>query len=650
MKNVCAFAAMVAAMVCAYVSCAADPWNVRTNVTEDVDANFSIAKSADVVVRQSDWSVLINTNPPPAGSDVSFGAESIYSAAYLLDGGALTVNVPNWCLYGAYHHIRQTGGDFSAKYIIYRKGSPMRADFVFGGDGTANIGFESAPSVLSDATFAFRDSIFFGTERDLYKYINIGVTNNYIFAHDGGIAEYSIGSSATNIFFAFDGGTRGIRGAGRDNYWRAFGYKPQIRVYEGGAEFNVMNGDVLSIKGYDFRSPSGNVVKSITLTPAAMSNIVDGVARFWDFPPQVEISDATGNGNGAAAVVDYDFDNRIVTNITVLSCGEKYSGSPTAQFRMYDRELGGVKDLLETPLVCEVATGVNAGEITFSSTNLGARVEIGAPTAGENMTSTNYCSSLVIDMDRLGLADGGKTISLCDNAVVLYFKNAKLPVPAFPNLTNITVRSGAIQISSSYGYKHDASYGFLPKCYSLQLYGGHIGGGSCIMSNVVVGGTVWLTGHNISSGAKWAIDGESSPYHSDINLTTGTFSGWTGYTVPTLPGTMVVDVDSPYGPAVLKGGIGTFTYNNVINRGNVRFGGSVSNPSKMTIKNYESLKSSARRRILLDLSDPNLGVWGTNNVAAVTPPDLASVGRLKWSAIDRKLYWQPYIGTIFIFR
>ena len=117
---------------------------------------------------------------------------------------------------------------------------------------------------------------------------------------------------------------------------------------------------------------------------------------------------------------------------------------------------------------------------------------------------------------------------------------------------------------------------------------------------------------------------------------------------------MIVDVDSPYGAAVLRAGTARWTANDVpggyVYGGAVRFGGSPSNPCTLTVKNYESLKRHGGRKVLLDLSDPYLTVSGTNNVNAVTPPDLAEIGRLKWSAIDRRLYWQPDKGMMLIFR
>ena len=109
------------------------------------------------------------------------------------------------------------------------------------------------------------------------------------------------------------------------------------------------------------------------------------------------------------------------------------------------------------------------------------------------------------------------------------------------------------------------------------------------------------------------------------------------------------------GPAVLKAGCipgisaSDDTSQNV-GGGSFRFGGSPSNPCKMTIKNYESLRKTKGRRTLLDLSDPYLVVAGTNNVNVVTPPDIADYGQLKWSPVARKLYWMPTGGLYLIFK
>lgn len=84
--------------------------------------------------------------------------------------------------------------------------------------------------------------------------------------------------------------------------------------------------------------------------------------------------------------------------------------------------------------------------------------------------------------------------------------------------------------------------------------------------------------------------------------------------------------------------------------GSFRFGGSPSNPCTVTIKNYESLRGTKVRKTLLDLSDQYLVVAGTNNVNAVTPPDLADYGQIQWSPVARKLYWMPSGGMYLIFK
>ena len=644
MKKLGVTAAVVAAAVCAHEAQADQSWYGRREVVEDVNDTVSFGRYDDTVVRQRGYTMNLGSN-----GDSTFAADG-YSTVYLLEGGKLVKGGKGVYLQtGAYYQIRQTGGDISINRFEYLYPAKIRADFIFGGSGKADLGSTNYMELMGDAVIAFQDSVHFDTSLNDYKYVVAPPAYHRIWAYNGGLADYSLNANGvnmpncpTNDFFAFNGGVRASR---LGNYF-AFGAKPDVRIYERGGEFLLRGNDKWNIDTYNFCEPEGGVIQSITLTPAAMSNIVDGVAQFWDYPPAVEIYDENGVGTNAAAVVDYDYDTRTITNITVVCGGEKFTASRAkAQFQKYDRAAAAVTNLLETPLVCEVVTGVRGGDFTFSATNLGAKVWI--------LSHTNYMhGTLIIDMDRLGLADGGKNTSDDNNSVVIKYKGTNQPRPCFPNCTSIRVNSGALLIWSGYGYNHDYAF---QNCYNLELYGGHFGSGTAAFTNVVVGGTVYLKGHNLSRG--WALSGDTSPYCADLNITrTPGPNIWRYiYSVPPLPGTMVVDVDSPKGPAVLKGGSTGITANDgdksaCIGGGSVRFGGTPSNPCTMTIKNYESLRRFPRRRVLLDISDPNLVVAGTNNVNAVTPPDVADLGRLRWSAIDRKLYWEPYRGMVLLFR
>ena len=627
-KSVSAVAAMATSALCAHNAWAALQWNVRTNITEDVDENVSIAITGDAVVLQRGYSVNITTNPPPAGSDASFG-NGPYNAAYLLEGGNLKISANGWYLYGNYHQFRQTGGDFSAKRLYYRS-SPMRADLVFGGSGSADLGYNDYLNLMGDATFAVQDSVSLGISVNEYKYIGLGTTNHYVFAYNGGVAEFNFGDAASDMFTAFNGGTRAFWGTSEP--YRMFGSEPKIRIYENGGGIFITRNDQ-ELDGFDQRAPSGNVVKSITLTPEAIDNNGAG----WDFPPQVEITDSTGAN--AAAIVDYDYETRTVTNITVLCGGEKYT-APTAQFRMYDCGTGAAKNLLASPLTCVVGTAT-AGQFTFSTTNENTKIDI--------KTVRNDCSSVVVDMDRDGLVDHGKTSRVgvdADhiNTVVIWKGSSYEKNTSFPNCINMIVKSGCIAIISGYGFNKSGKA--FPICHNIELYGGHLSGGSFVATNVVVGGETWLTGHNLTRNCTSV----SSPYWIDfricaIDATTGS---WASKVVPNKPGRMVIDVDSEYGPAVLK-------------YGTVRFGTSATEQSKICLRNYESLKRSKRRRVLLDLSETrNFNGSGNDAVSSspavygvpepVLPDDLVGYGRLKWDDTKKKLYWQPSGGMYLIFR
>ena len=658
-RNIYACAAVVAAVVCAYTADAAT-WNGRREMSTDYSSGGNAVDIAypnsDAVIWQTNgWIAITN-----AGNDNVFGyncwTDNGTIGVYLLDGGKLTI-YKNWLAWGGYNQGRQAGGDFCITGLSLRQ-SPIPKDFVFGGSGTADLGWYGGgvdPEVGTYATFAFLDDISFVQSHDTGLINTLGNGTHRIWAYNGGRAEYRLGTNQpVGDFFAYNGGMRAFmikantsnQDLGRTNVVTgtidAFGNNPQVRLYENGGGVEVVSGN-FNMDGFDIKVPTG-AIKSRTLTDAARNNNGEG----WDYPPAVEIYDEGGIGTNAAAIVDYDFVNRAITNITVLSGGENYT-NPKAQFRYRS----GVENrLLGTPLECETYNPVG-GDFTISTTNRGTVVTI--------MNHTNYLhGALIVDMDKSGVADGGKNLSLVGNTLVIKYVGNNWPKPRFPNCTKLVVKSGCVNSWRSFGFNHDATVNFFPKCFDLELYGGHISGGTAAFSNVVVGGTAWLTGH--ATNQVWLLDPSYQnflPYAADLNITQ-TPDGINLYQqqwgTPPLPGRMVVDVDSTPDdePARLRGGTmgrtATDSGNMCIGGGSVRFGGSPSNPCTMTIKNYESLRRFPRRRVLLDISDPNLVVAGTNNVNAVTPPDVADLGRLRWSAIDRKLYWEPYRGMILLFR
>ena len=599
------------------------------------------------IVRQRAGSSFVM---PSGMVHVRFGGEGGGRPAYLLEGGVLDsqngilmqggTNVEK----AVYMHFRQTDGAFSAsKLQITNLVAGLYADLAFGGVGTAKIG-SGGLHVNGDVVFSFLDGMKFSLED------GVGVIGGHrIWAYNGGTAESRFLSTGgfslpDGDFFAFNGGMIAYGYSSNGTTSDLFGSNPDVRIYERGGGIALNSGVELDVNGVDFLVPQGNVLKSIEMSDELRN-------KTWKTPPSVHITDSTGTGANAAAIVDYDFDSQKVTNITVVSGGENYS-APTANLRYKDGDA-----LLTTPLTCNIGPEAS-GSFTFTTTNLGAQVWLQAHT---NFTY----GSIIVDMDPLGFVDGGfvddskyRYTSLnqngFENTLVIKYYATNLPIPRFANCTNIVVKSGGMHLWSSWGYNHDY---LLPNCYSLEIYGGHIGGGTLAVTNLVVGGTAFLSGHNYMRS--WGVGNGSSPYSTDLNVYGGTPKNpnvWrTMYSVCSTPGTVTIDVDSPNGPAVLKGGCtpsidANDDHSQFVGGGSFRFGGTPSNPSTLTIKNYESLKTAHGRRLLFDLSDPNLVVAGTNNVNTVTPPDIANFGKLKWSPVQRKLYWMPDGGMYLIFK
>ena len=578
--------------------------------------------------------------------------------AYFLEGGLLecpngmvmiNANPDDVVNSASYMHFRQTGGDFKTTGLAitnYTDGVGLMADIAFGGSGTVKIG-SGGMHLNGDAAFSFSDNVKFSVEDG----IGNSLGGHHIWAYNGGTAESRFlatdgFSRPDGDFFAFDGGAIAYGHTSNGTSSDLFGSNPEIRVYERGGGVAVTGTRKVEIDGVDFFEPKGNVLKSVALPDNTKFRSV----------PRVEIVDAGGTGSNAVAVVDYDFDSRKVTNITILCRGEGYSSSANVKANLWELNI-----YTNQPRVANFACTVGpeeSGDFTFSATNLGGQVWI--------MAHTNYThGSIIVDMDPLGLVDGGFVDKSkyqytgsgqdgFENTLVIKYYATNLPIPRFENCTNIIVKSGGMHLWSSWGYNHDY---LLPKCYSLEIYGGHIGGGTLAVTNLVIGGTAFLSGHNYMRS--WGVGNGSSPYSTDLNVYGGTPKNpniWrTMYSVCSTPGTVTIDVDSPNGPAVLKGGCtpsidANDDHSQFVGGGSFRFGGSPTKPSTMTIKNYESLRKTKGRRTLLDLSDPNLVVAGTNNVNVVTPPDIANFGKLKWSPVQRKLYWMPDGGMYLIFK
>ena len=592
---------------------------------------------------------IVQTRDGASGDGILFTEGADSHAGWLFEGGSYCASDPSKyiCFYGDYMYFRQTRGLFSVGRLAIRNDTPgyIRSDFIFAGTGAAEIRGRSSP--MREALFAFADSAKFRYAADANGcFWNLSRNGNTIWAHNGGVANYAFhpgwntdtgnkSSAPTNNVFAFDGGMRGFSSGYVDENGAAkslFGHSPTVKIYENGGGILFEAGRRWRLSNFEVREPEGNVVKSIAMSDE-LRNMV------FQSPPSVEIYDPVGNGTNAAAIVDYDFDTGRITNISIVCKGENYSTEAKANLRY---KAGAENRLLATPLHVEVGPEWG-GDFVFASTNFGAQAWLGAV--------TNYThGALVVDMDRLGLVDGneddGFQASLssegCENTVLLRYRGTSVPIPRFENCSKLVVRSGCVSVWSGWGFNHNHMF---PNCFNLELYGGHLSGGTLAATNVVVGGTTWLTGHKLNRA--YAVSGDSAPYSCDLNITHDESPNvWrTVGRTPDTPGTLVVDVDSPNGPAILRAGKAKILASDqdgaYVGGGSVRFGGTSENPSTLTVKNFESLKVARMRRVLLDLSDPNLVVAGTNNVVAVTPSEIADYGRLDWSAADRKLYWEP---------
>ena len=568
--------------------------------------------------------------------------------AYLLEKGLLNcpagmvmrnADPDNVEASATYMHFRQTGGEFKTTGLAvtnFTAGFGRRADIAFGGtDSSAEI---SAMCVNGDAAFSFNDGVNFRIS-NLGGYIRSG-GGHHIWAYNGGVAEnrFLEAEMPDGDFFAFNGGVRAIYNEdSTKDVMQTFGTNATVCVYSKGGEIRLLNSgfDLNSTKGVaEIREPRGNVVKSIACPPAN---------KVFRSVPLVEIVDNGGTGTGAVAVVDYDFKTRTVTNITVLCGGENYSSSENVKASIYELNFYNDGRASVSGLACEVGPEGPA-DFTFAATNSGAIVRM--------FTYTNHIhGALVVDMDQLGVADGGASLGDWDNSLHIYYEGAPTASnnkPCFPNCNNIIMKSGQMSLSSSWGYNHDYLF---PNCYQIEFYGGHIAGGTFLATNVVVGGTAYLTGHNLNKS-----ENSDSPYWVDLQICDGQSSSqahWKGKDVPLTPGTMSVDVDSTPDdePSRLKGG-GKYMKGSVqMYHGMLRFGGTADNPSVIRIRNYESIKADpGKNRLLLDLSDENLEVIGANNVRVETPADIADKGSLVWKPLAKKLYWKPPEGLYLMFR
>jgi len=563
-------------------------------------------------VRQKDGSSFIIPYAPNQRPPFKLGGVGGGRPAYLLESGVLDaqngmiMNGGTNVTKTSYTHFRQTGGDFSTRWIaITNLVAGLNADLAFGGSGTAKI-TNNGLDIMGDATFSFCDSVKFSVTGGI---VNRG--GHHVWAYKGGTAETRFVESGgftypVGDFFALDGGACAYGHASEGSSTNLFGNSPEIRVYERGGEISIHSGERVTVFGVNFQEPAGNVLKSIELSAAATNTV-------FATPPSVVITDTEGTGSNAAAVVDYDFDTKKVKNITIVSRGENYT-APKANLRYVDGST-----LLATPLNCTVGPEDPSCGFAYSATNLGSEIYL-------NQTTNFTHGTLVVDMDRLGLADYGAytTAAWCNTLHLHYIHNGTAARAAqavknsyFPNATSIVLKSGCIDAYNNeggWGYNHTHNpCGILPNCWRLELYGGHLTGGSARFEDVVIGGEIWLINHGL-----WNNTGAGRMGDIRVCRTSPTNDDAENY-----PGLLTVDVACLTNDVTPK-----------IKYGNVHFFRGQVNPnttipllvgrtnSVVTVKNWEYIPKSRTWTTILDLTD-NVTVNAEHGGRTFCVPDIA---------------------------
>ena len=619
------------------------------NARFDLGESFSISNSAHMNSVLGMFGVLRQRGCDIKQYGISGDGPSISSydrvGAWLMEGGSYYVeNAGKYsCFYGYYSHVRQTGGLFSfGRFAVNSIGtSGIRSDFVFGGTGVVHIRGKSCPERA--CLYAFTDSVEFkNSYSSSYYWYNFsggakgGNCEGTIWAHNGGIAYYSFytgwntdtgnnTSGPTNHVFSFNGGARGFAGSttDADGALSLFGFTPWVRVYEKGGTLFIADSRIHNLHKLEMREPIGNVIKSIRLSDELRNKV-------WQYPPSVEIWDEGGTGTNAAAVVDYDFETGLITNISVMCKGENYT-SPKANLRYKKGD-----KLLDEDLD-DIVIGPEQGfDFTFAATNRGAGVMF--------KQSTNYFHGTVfVDMDRNGVADHGAYANGFANSFTFYYSNNKANDSYFPNITNIVLKSGLLDSGNGWGYNHVQ---ILPNCWRIELYGGHLTGGSARFDDVVIGGEVWLRNHSTDSTRA----GDIRVCHCKA----------TNDDVEDTCGRLTVDV------ACLTNGVTP-----KIKYGNIRFasGNESSLPGMgnrtntvVTVMNWECLPKTRGWTTVLDLSETTVNAYYRDTSKYLVPDIVYPEGSegellIKWemnpsdATLPYKLLARRVVnGTILIFR
>lgn len=583
MNRIGAFAA-VAFAVATSASVSAETFNNWVEVGEDHDEVTDAANEFDTVVIQTNHTVTLTT-------DTAFGRGST-KLAWFLSGGVLQKLTRELYPSGVYTHFRQTGGLFDIQTYIcrspgYNNVDSLPAEYIYGETAVASNKFDEYCGPL---TIAVMDNaqVYGGSLGRLYSLSDMIQYRRTVAMNGGQLIMNTWQGLCTNTFYSFNGGFLSSPTGGDKFFGSEASATTWIRVYEKGGELFLPGGGANTTVP-EINAPVGNVVLSVELTPAAMSNIVDDVAQFWEFPPSVEILDSTpGGGSNAVAIVDYDFRTKTVTNITVICRGENYSGTKgdvMANFRY--SATGGY--LLSTPLECTTGP-CDCGVFTFAHD---------AGKTFKTMTTNTIRGAIMIDMDRSGEYDGKAGGEL--SAGFLAYWSADNGYSAFPNVTNIIMKSGLLDTVNGRIYFANV----FPSCRRMELYGGHLGYATASsIEDAVIGGRFYLCAHNMSVPS----------YLTVANTITVDYGAVKTNGVPVVP-------------AISKGG---FTFGT---------------ESKIALKDWNSLPRGKRIPIL-DLSDTD--VTGVSRPTVIQSPE---EGVLVWDTADKILYARRYSdGMFLIFR
>ena len=566
-------------------------WCGRVDFAEDLGTvvkDISLAAHKDVsdgqfgVVRQRGGNVTL------VDSDSQLGKGKGTVAAWLLEGGSLAIRNKNtrWYVHGQYVHFRQTGGAFYVRMWQrddkYNDADSLPTDFIYGGSAVATNSYHSSDSghFQGAMTLAVTDDAQVKVER--IDATDDNTNHTHVVALNGGVLTEGTTTGSKSVYFAFNGGTLRNESSGPYVYGISSTQSPSerwVRVYERGGSVennNALSNDNRFLRHPPALEPVGNVVWSIPVSAELAQKV-------FQTPPAVVITDSTGAGSNAVAVVDYDFDSGKVTNITVICRGENYSGAATANVYFKKGE-----PLLETPLACLVGP-CQGGDFRFAG-NREIRVY-------DNVTNT-YHGATIVDLDVRHEADHPE-VGIDYWLYALRIGRNSDDKVCFPNSTGIVVRSGCLWLGTGVNFSS-----VFPAATRLELYGGHVANGTYSFADVVVGGETWLVSH-------------TRGYSATLALQEG--------------GTLWVDVAD------------ATTNTPKLCYGTMTFGANV----KLTIKNPELLKTRAFKGewTLLDLSGvTTLKSIGNLVLDADLVQDLLRYGRLKWDAGTRKLTWRSNDG------